>query len=58
MDNTVTLVGNVTRDPEIRYTPSGQTAATLQAGTHSAASRACQARPWAPARRSAKASAT
>lgn len=29
MDNTVTLVGNVTRDPEIRYTPSGQTIATL-----------------------------
>lgn len=29
MDNTVTLVGNVTRDPEIRYTPSGQTVATF-----------------------------
>jgi len=23
MDNTVTVVGNVTRDPELRYTPSG-----------------------------------
>jgi single-strand DNA-binding protein len=23
MDNTVTIVGNVTRDPELRYTPSG-----------------------------------
>ena len=23
-DNTVTLVGNVTREPELRYTPSGQ----------------------------------
>ena len=29
MDNTVTVVGNVTRDPEIRYTPSGQTVATF-----------------------------
>jgi single-strand DNA-binding protein len=29
MDNTVSLVGNVTRDPEIRYTPSGQTVATF-----------------------------
>ncbi len=29
MDNTVTLVGNVTRDPELRYTPSGQTVATF-----------------------------
>ncbi len=28
-DNTTTLVGNVTRDPEIRYTPSGQTVATF-----------------------------
>lgn len=24
MDNSVTLVGNVTRDPELRYTPAGQ----------------------------------
>ena len=23
-DNTITVVGNVTRDPEIRYTPNGQ----------------------------------
>ena len=23
-DNTVTVVGNITRDPELRYTPSGQ----------------------------------
>jgi len=23
-DNTITLIGNVTRDPELRYTPSGQ----------------------------------
>ena len=23
-DNTITVVGNVTRDPELRYTPSGQ----------------------------------
>ncbi|MCB0976048.1 MAG: single-stranded DNA-binding protein [Acidimicrobiales bacterium] len=29
MDNTVTLVGNVTRDPELRYTPNGQTVATF-----------------------------
>ena len=28
-DNTVTLVGNVTRDPELRYTSSGQTVATF-----------------------------
>src|SRR3954468_5471027 len=28
-DNTVTLVGNVTRDPELRVTPSGQAVATL-----------------------------
>ena len=28
-DNTVTLVGNVTRDPEIRYTPSGMAVAQL-----------------------------
>jgi single-strand DNA-binding protein len=24
MDNTITIVGNVTRDPELTYTPSGQ----------------------------------
>lgn len=29
MDNTVTLIGNVTRDPELRYTPSGQAVATF-----------------------------
>ena len=29
MDNTVTLVGNVTRDPELRYTPNGQAVATF-----------------------------
>ena len=28
-DSNVTLVGNVTRDPELRYTPSGQTVATF-----------------------------
>ena len=28
-DNVVTLVGNVTRTPEIRYTPSGQTVVTF-----------------------------
>ncbi len=28
-DNTVTLVGNVTRDPELRFTPSGQSIATF-----------------------------
>lgn len=28
-DNTVTLVGNMTRDPEVRYTPTGQTVATF-----------------------------
>jgi single-strand DNA-binding protein len=27
--NTVTLVGNVTRDPELRFTPSGQAIATF-----------------------------
>jgi single-strand DNA-binding protein len=29
MDNTVTLVGNVTRDPELRFTPSGQPVANF-----------------------------
>src|SRR5438270_13980494 len=29
MDNTVTLIGNVTRDPELRFTASGQTKATI-----------------------------
>ncbi|SRR5713101_2909900 len=28
-DNTITIVGNVTRDPEMRYTPSGQANATF-----------------------------
>ena len=28
-DNNVTLVGNVTRDPEVRFTPSGQAVATF-----------------------------
>jgi len=28
-DNSVTLVGNITRDPELRYTPSGQSIATF-----------------------------
>ena len=28
-DNTVTLVGNITRDPELRYTPSGQAVARV-----------------------------
>jgi single-strand DNA-binding protein len=28
-DNTVTVVGNVTRDPELRFTPSGQAIATF-----------------------------
>jgi single-strand DNA-binding protein len=28
-DNTVTVVGNVTRDPELRFTPSGQAVATF-----------------------------
>lgn len=28
-DNTVTLVGNLTRDPELRYTPSGQSVASF-----------------------------
>ena len=27
--NTITLVGNVTRDPELRFTPSGQPTATF-----------------------------
>src|SRR5688572_9473042 len=27
--NTVTLVGNITRDPELRFTPSGQATATF-----------------------------
>jgi len=27
--NTVTLIGNVTRDPEVRFTPSGQATATF-----------------------------
>ena len=29
MDNTVTLVGNITRDPELRFTPAGQATATF-----------------------------
>ena len=29
MDNSVTLTGNITRDPEIRYTPSGATVVTF-----------------------------
>ncbi len=29
MDNTVTIVGNVTRDPELRYTPSGAALASF-----------------------------
>ena len=28
--NTITLVGNVTRDPELRFTPTGQATATLR----------------------------
>ena len=28
-DNSITIVGNLTRDPEIRYTPSGQANARL-----------------------------
>lgn len=28
-DNSVTLVGNITRDPELRFTPSGQAIATF-----------------------------
>ena len=28
-DNTITHVGNVTRDPELRFTPSGQAVATF-----------------------------
>lgn len=28
-DNTVTLTGNITRDPELRFTPSGQAVATF-----------------------------
>ena len=29
MDNAVTVVGNITRDPELRYTPSGQAVVKL-----------------------------
>lgn len=29
MDNSITLVGNVTRDPELRFTPAGQATATF-----------------------------
>jgi single-strand DNA-binding protein len=28
-DNSITLVGNVTRDPELRFTPTGQATATF-----------------------------
>jgi single-strand DNA-binding protein len=28
-DNSITLVGNITRDPELRFTPSGQATATF-----------------------------
>ena len=29
LDNTVTIVGNLTREPELRFTPSGQATATF-----------------------------
>lgn len=29
MDNTITIVGNLTREPELRYTPSGQAVCKL-----------------------------
>jgi len=29
MDSTVTIIGNITRDPELRHTPSGQRNATF-----------------------------
>lgn len=29
MDNSITIVGNLTRDPELRYTPSGQAQCTV-----------------------------
>lgn len=29
MDNTVTIIGNTIRDPELRFTPSGQAVASL-----------------------------
>jgi len=29
MGNSVTLVGNVTRDPELRFTPNGQATASF-----------------------------
>ncbi len=29
MDNTVTIVGNITRDPELRFIPSGQAVASF-----------------------------
>lgn len=29
MDNTVTIVGNLTREPELRFTPSGQATASF-----------------------------
>lgn len=29
MDNTVTVIGNATRDPELRFTPSGQAVASF-----------------------------
>ena len=32
-DNTITVVGNLTRDPEIRYTGSGQANARLDEPT-------------------------
>jgi single-strand DNA-binding protein len=28
-DNTITVVGNITRDPELRFTPAGQAVATF-----------------------------
>ncbi len=28
-DNTITIVGNITRDPELRFTPSGQAVASF-----------------------------
>ena len=31
-DNTITIVGNVTREPELRFTPNGQPKANFQPG--------------------------
>jgi single-strand DNA-binding protein len=45
--NKVMIIGNVGRDPELRYTPSGQAVASFSV----AASRRCSTTTWSGMRR-------